>query len=317
MDEQFSVPILFLVFNRPGVTARVFEAIRRQKPARLFVAADGPRQERPGEEGLCQATRDLILKGIDWDCEVKTYFRDKNAGCGRNVSEAITWFFEQVEEGIILEDDCLPNDSFFEYCRVLLEKYRYEEQISAISGNNFQDSQPMLMDSDYYFSVFPSSWGWATWRRAWQGYRLVVSEWQDGSHTDFTRRLFHEKKFQLWWKNRYLHFYNNELTYTWDFQFHFHSMRRKQLAIIPGANLISNIGHGPDATHFHDPNSRFANMPTYPLLFPLRHPRAVVRNYEADVFIQELLFGEIVEESPLKKTKRMIKKAIAYATKQE
>ena len=137
--NTFSTPILFLIFNRPDVTKCVFEEIRKQKPQYLYLAADGPRANKPGEYEKCILAREVVLEGIDWNCELKTLYRDENLGCGKAVSEAITWFFEHVEEGIILEDDCLPNNSFFTFCSELLDRFRTTDKIMHISGNNFQD----------------------------------------------------------------------------------------------------------------------------------------------------------------------------------
>lgn len=312
MKVRFTVPVLFLIFNRPETTQKVFEVIKNQKPSYLFIAADGPRMDKEGEAEKCRITRELVLQGIDWDCEVKTYFRNSNVGCGRNVSDAITWFFEHVPEGIILEDDCLPNASFFSFCAELLEKYRDNNAISAISGNNFQLQQPMLIEADYYYSLFPSSWGWATWRRSWQDYELYINKWEKIDKVSFLQYLFEENEYQLWWKNQYDYFFKERPIDTWDFQFHFQSMLRRQLAVIPKANLISNIGHGPDGTHFNNPDSYFANMPTYELDFPLKHPERIERNYEADVFIQDMLFGRAEVVSNFKKMKRLIKRLIKY-----
>ena len=134
--KMFNTPILFLIFNRPQTTLLVFEQIKKVQPKWLFIAADGPHIEKPGEEELCNETREIVLKGIDWDCEVKTLFRSENVGCMKGPSEAINWFFGNVEQGIILEDDCLPDSSFFTYCEQLLEEYKYNEKIITIGGTN-------------------------------------------------------------------------------------------------------------------------------------------------------------------------------------
>ena len=171
---RFDVPILFLVYNRPDTTATVFEEIRKQKPKQLFVAADGPRTDMPGDAEKCKNTRELVMNGIDWECETKTLFRDNNLGCGLAVSNAITWFFKNVEEGIILEDGTLPDQSFFTYCKVLLEKYRYDDKLKMISGNNFQQGK-WRGDGSYYFSAYSHIWGWASWRRTWKEYDLKTN----------------------------------------------------------------------------------------------------------------------------------------------
>lgn len=309
---KFATPILFIVFNKQDETKKVFNAIRAQKPVSLFLAADGSRNDKPGEKEKCENIRQWVLENIDWDCEVKTLFRDENIGCGRGPSEAISWFFEHVNEGIILEDDCMPNDSFFRFCEENLEKYRNNPLISIISGNNFQQVQPMAMDADYYFSVFPSSNGWATWRRTWKEYDYFITSWKTINQKDLLSFLFKELKYQLWWKRQFDCIYKEQPHDMWDFQFHFHCMARKQLAVIPKANLVTNIGYGPDATHSANPDSYFANVPTYELHFPLNHPENIIRNFEADVFIQRMLFGEVEIVSLWKRLKRLVKRVIKY-----
>jgi hypothetical protein len=157
-----------MIFRRPDFTSRVFEQIRNVRPARLYIAADGPRSGREGEQQLCIETR-AIIEQIDWDCELKTLFREKNLGCKMAISSAIDWFFEQEEEGIILEDDCLPNQSFFRFCDTMLEKYRNDDRIRHISGCNLQHGKKWGTAS-YYFSNLTHAWGWANWRRVWKDY---------------------------------------------------------------------------------------------------------------------------------------------------
>jgi hypothetical protein len=309
---QYKIPVLFIIFNKTEETKRVFDVIRSQEPEFLFIAADGPRPDRPYEIEKCEYIRRWAIENIDWDCEVKTLFREENIGCGRGPSEAISWFFEHVDEGIILEDDCLPNGSFFRFCEENLVKYRFDNRISIISGNNFQKTQPMAIESDYYFSVFPSSNGWATWKRTWDEYDYQIKKWGNPCKKNLLQFLFNEKKYQRWWKNQFDWIYSARPEDMWDFQFHFHCMYRKQLAIIPKANLVTNIGYGPDATHSADPNSYFANVPTHELNFPLKHPENIERNYEADLFIQQNLFGEVEIVNPWKKFKRFIKRIIRY-----
>ena len=162
-----NVPVLFLIFKRPDTTQRVFEAIKKAKPKQLFISADGGRNEE--EKKSCNALREAIVAQIDWDCELKTLFRENNLGCKMAVSSGISWFFEEVEQGIILEDDCLPNESFFKFCETMLEKYKDDQSIWHIGANNFQDSIKRG-DADYFFSMYSHIWGWASWRDRWQKY---------------------------------------------------------------------------------------------------------------------------------------------------
>jgi hypothetical protein len=175
---MFKTPILFLVFNRPETTKFVFESIRSVKPAKLYICADGPRPNVENDKIHCSAVR-KIVSNIDWECEVKTLFRIENKGCGKGVSEAITWFFSNEEEGIILEDDCLPNDSFFYYCSDLLDKYRFDTRIMHIGANNFLDDT-ISVENDIYFSSISHIWGWATWKRAWDSYDFKLQNYTIG-----------------------------------------------------------------------------------------------------------------------------------------
>lgn len=310
MPNIFETPILFIIYNKVEETKQVFMKIQQQKPRFLYIAADGPRVNIVGEREKCELIRKWVIDNIDWECDVRTLFRKTNIGCGRGISEAITWFFENVEEGIILEDDCLPNNSFFKFCSELLCKYRNESRIAIITGNNFQAEQPMEIEADYYFSIFPSTWGSAFWKRTWENYDLKMSDWGKLNKKRFLNSLFKEKEFKLWWMHIFDKIYSTQPTDTFAYQFHYLCMKRNQLSITPKCNLVSNIGHGNNATHTKDTNSYFANLPRFDLDFPLKHPTHIARNYNADVFVQRILFGEVEIISFYKKIKRFVKRFI-------
>lgn len=305
-------PVLLIIFNKEDETKKVFYKIRQYKPQRMFIAADGARLEVEGEKEKCNKIRSWLLSNIDWECEVKTLFRSVNLGCGRGPAEAITWFFSHVSEGIILEDDCLPHSSFFQFCEVLLEKYRNVPGISAISGNNFQPIYSTKSEADYYFSIFPSSWGWATWRRVWVDFDFSISTWPTVNKRNFLTFLFRESAYQKWWEQQFDFMYSTKPEDMWDFQFHYLSMLNKQLAVIPKVNLVSNIGHGVDGTHFHDSSSNLSNIPSHKIHFPLNHPAEIKRNYEADIIVQNLIFGRVEAVSNFKRLKKLIKILISY-----
>jgi hypothetical protein len=254
---MFETPILFLVFNRPEITQRVFEEIRKQKPKFLFIAADGPRQDNKQDIEKCQVTRDLIIKGVDWDCEVKTLFRDKNLGCGIAVSEAITWFFNYVVQGIILEDDCLPHSSFFGYCETLLEKYKNNENVYGITGDNFQNGLVRGATS-YYFSNYVHVWGWASWRRAWKNYDFNLEQLGEFEKSKTIKKIDKRNVFADYWISILKKTANKEID-TWDYQWLFTVWNNGGLIATPNVNLISNIGFGIDATHTVG-DSVFANL---------------------------------------------------------
>ena len=192
--NKFNTPILFLIFNRPDTTFKVFEEIRKIKPAKLYIAADGPRPNVIGEEEKCTASRNII-KQVDWDCDVKTLFREKNLGCKIAVSSAISWFFENVEEGIILEDDTFPTQSFFWFCQELLDFYRNDSRIMHISGNNFQLGK-IRGEGSYYFSKYNHIWGWATWKRAWRFYDVSLNTFPIFVQRKVIKNIFRRVKVQ-------------------------------------------------------------------------------------------------------------------------
>jgi hypothetical protein len=243
---QFDTPILFLIFNRPEPTKRVFEAIRAIRPSRLFIAADGARHHKRGEDQICRETR-TIVSSIDWACEVQTLLREENLGCGLAVSGAIQWFFDHVEEGIILEDDCLPHPDFFPYCATLLERYRHEPSISTIAGTHFL---PALLPhaQSHYVSKYFQMWGWASWRRTWARYDYYLKSQTEDEWKEVFRRRHPNIVEAGFWIEIYKSLMAGGID-TWDFQVCYSAWRDNQNHIMPGRNLISNIGYGPDATH--------------------------------------------------------------------
>jgi hypothetical protein len=277
---NFDTPILFLIFNRTETTKQVFEKIRAIKPKYLYVAADGPRDQQ--EVIKCDNTR-AIIKNIDWDCEVKTLFRDKNLGCGKAVSEGITWFFEHVECGIILEDDCLPEITFFHFAEILLKKYNNDLKVWHISGNNFQDNN-QRGEASYYFSMFTHIWGWATWRNRWKEYKLNIDNYDIKSdvkiYTEDNRmfKYFERRKNQV---------SSNKIN-TWDYQWLFCMWQHGGYSIIPNKNLVTNIGFGDDATNTKS-TSRLANMPMYSM-DNLIFENNVTLHTEADIYTFEHTF---------------------------
>lgn len=258
---MLNTPILFLVFNRLDTTQQVFAKIREAQPRQLFIGSDGARVGKEGEADKVEAVRKYILDNIDWDCEVKTLFREQNLGCGVAPAEAITWFFENVEQGIILEDDCLPDASFFTFCEELLDYYKDNEQIMHIGGTNDQFGH-LRSKGSYYFSIYPHIWGWATWRRAWENYSFKLKNVTlENLETIFKNFQFTptEKKF---WINTFQRVENGDKKDIWDFQWVISVWLKNGLTIVPNTNLIKNIGFDDNATHTNNTKSRFSNMET-------------------------------------------------------
>lgn len=282
----FDTPILFLVFNRPTATKKVFERIREIKPAKLFIAADGHRVNKEGEKEKCEKVREIVLQGVDWPCEVKTLFRNHNLGCGLAVSEGINWFFEHVEEGIIIEDDILPSHSFFEFAAALLKLYRNDESVWHIGGNSYN---PYKMRSPYYFSAYPHIWGWATWRRAWKNYRYQLDDIDHEKFFANINELFlthSEKKF---WIDFYDDYFRIVEKNTWDYQWTCRIWYNKGLAILPRENLITNIGFEEDATHTSDKDSWLARLTANEIEIP-KQKEPIKQNKKADLFTSREVF---------------------------
>jgi hypothetical protein len=282
----FDTPILFLVFNRPGPTEKVFERIRHIKPTKLFIAADGPRENKVGEKDKCEDVRNLILEGIDWPCEIKTLFRDKNIGCGPAVSEGITWFFEHVEEGIIIEDDILPSHSFFGFAEQLLKLYRNDESVWHVGGNSYN---PYEMKSPYYFSAYPHIWGWATWRRAWRNYKFQLDDIDPQKLFANINELFLTQSEKKFWIDFYNSYFKVKEKTTWDYQWTCRMWYNKGLAILPSANLIMNIGFEEDATHTADKNSWLAHLIANEIEIPNRK-ELIKQNKKSDLFTSKEVF---------------------------
>jgi hypothetical protein len=293
MTEAFTPPgplntaVLFLVFNRPDTTARVFETIRRAKPPRLYVAVDGPRVERKGEAERVAKVRD-IATAVDWPCELKTLFREKNLGCKYAVSGAITWFFEEEEQGIILEDDCLPHPDFFPFCELLLQRYRDDERVSVVTGDNFQNGR-RRGDGSYYFSRYNHVWGWASWRRAWKWYNNDLSFWPEWKVSDDWTRMVPDKVERRYWAKIYDRMYAKLIdswAYPWTASVWYHG----GLTATPNVNLVSNIGFGPDSTHTASADSPLAAM-AMAGLGEMVHPSRITQDTEADRFVFDHAFG--------------------------
>jgi hypothetical protein len=251
--------VLLLVFNRPETTKAVMESLGRARPSRLYVAADGPRDAVHADLQRCEEARRLAT-APSWECVLTTRLQVRNVGLNRHVSSALDWFFANEEQGIVLEDDCVPHMSFFRFCSELLEFHRDSTRVMHISGNNFQYGRHRGRAS-YYYSKYPFIWGWATWRRAWRKYdfRVIAPE--------------------LAWS-------------TWDGQWMTTLQRNEGLAVTPNANLVTNIGFGSGATHTKS-IERYSALPALAMEFPITHPRELVADKDADTFVYYANFRNV------------------------
>lgn len=243
---MLKTPVLFIFFNRPETTAKVFQAIRAAKPDRLFLAADGPRPGKERESENCRRTRATVEEMIDWPCEVQRLYREDNLGCRIAVSSAIDWFFNHAEEGIILEDDTLPSESFFHFAAIMLERYRHDDRVMHVSGNNHQHGR-IRGDGAYYASRFAHSWGWATWRRAWNLYDREMTGFPE-NWDQIADGCGLAKRLAKWWHLALSNTLKGVVN-TWDFQWHYIVMKHRGICLVPNRNLVINIGVGEAATH--------------------------------------------------------------------
>ncbi len=263
-----NAPVLLLIFNRPELTRRLIDHLRPIQPRVIYVGADGPRPSKEGEAARCRAARAEIER-IDWPCEVHHRYLDVNAGCRQAVAGAITWFFQQEEYGIILEDDCLPDPSFFRYAAELLEHYRDNPRVMHISGDN-PVFFPSTIKASYAFVTMPLVWGWATWRRAWERMNLTLTGLEEFDFSTLplrplARRYVKEK----FWDTRQGK--NDSWAYAW----YFSILRAGGLCILPKKNLVYNAGFGAEATHTQKENAG-RQIPAGEMDFPLLHPDTLV-----------------------------------------
>lgn len=283
--SPFTTPVLFMVFNRPDTTKRVFDAIRQVKPTKLYIVADGPRADRPTDREKCEAVRKLVSQ-VDWSCEVKKDFRDENFGCGKGPASAITWLFQHEEEGIILEDDCLPSQPFFYFCAEMLERYRHDTRIMEIGGNNFEPFSQRRNAFSYYFSEMTYIWGWATWRRAWKMFDYEMKLYPEIARKALLKNqydfVYQQEHYEYIFSKMYIGDNVTSRKTVWDYQWQFAIKINSGLVIVPERNLVTNLGFGKEATNTKDPIGAGNNFPMETIEFPLRHPETMMVDKSRD-----------------------------------
>jgi hypothetical protein len=290
--------VLFLIFKRLETTKEVFNVIREVRPSRLYIAADGANPDEVYEIEKVRGVREFVLSNIDWDCQVKTLFRDQNLGCKTAVSSAIDWFFDNEEMGIILEDDCKPSYSFFQFCSELLTKYRQNKKVWHIGGSNFFPGD--IYNSSYYFSRYNHIWGWASWRDRWKLYSPEIRDLNRiSSVIKKTIPGFGERNY---WLRQAKKLHKNRLN-SWDYQYTFSMWENNGIAILPCKNLISNIGFSDEATHTTQINHHSDQLPVYEIEFPLVHPDKVEINKEIDRFMSVHMFDDLHYQKIIRKLK--------------
>lgn len=263
--------VLLLVFNRPDTTRRVLGQIRKAQPKRLYVGCDAARSTKIGEDQVVEEVRTIVQEMVDWDCELHTLYQTQNLGCKLAVSGALSWFFEQEEMGIVLEDDCLPDLSFFSYCEELLLRFKDDESIFMISGNNFQRGNKVTPYS-YYYSWLTHIWGWASWRRSWQKVDLEMKNWEAFKRNGGVSQIYPNRTYAKAWERTFERYLAGKYN-TWDYPLLFASWWHRQLTVLPEVNLVSNIGFGGVNTHTsNDTQTKLSGIPAFELLNLLHNP---------------------------------------------
>ena len=292
---ELVAPVVFVIFNRPQCTAEVFAQIRKAQPKELYIVADGPRSDHPEDIKLCGECR-AIVENVDWPCNVHKNYSDTNLGCGKRPATGFSWVFDQVEEAIILEDDCVPSMSFFRFCQEMLKKYRRDDRVDSISGMNLGLHSDN--DADYFFTSITRNWGWATWRRVWQQYDYCLSDFPDVQSSGRLVDIFLEPRFAEYWYKVCDDIASGKMTSAWDTQFAYMSFKHHGLHVYPQKNLVSYIGFNEMATHTNtlEKTHRLYYSTRYAedIDFPLRHPSCIQADFRADY----LLMTEVFNVSP-------------------
>lgn len=282
MNKEMNTPVLLIVFNRPDFAGKLIDALRKVKPRKIYVAADGAREHVEGEKELCEETR-RVATNIDWDCEVKTLFRDSNVGCGLGPTYAMDWLFENEEQGIILEDDCIPDPTFFDYCEELLERYKDDTRIMHIGGYTLQGKTKALQET-YYFSRYPEVWGWATWRRAWKLFDFSMSTYPEFKEAGRISDVHDNLRLQNNWIKALDFTLAEKKPSIWDYRWMYCIWSNFGLCITPTQCLVKNIGFDGRGTHTNG-NDEVAQIFTSVQIEPISkviHPKLIVPSRDAD-----------------------------------
>jgi hypothetical protein len=276
----FLTPVVFTIFNRPKITKKSFDAIRKQKPAKLFIIADGPRSKYIQDKELCYEVR-KIVNNIDWACEVHRNYAEINLGLKKRTISGLDWVFTKTDRIIFLEDDNLPSPDFFSFCENLLERYSNDPRVSMISGSNFQNGI-LRGEASYYFSKYPHNWGWATWKRTWNNYDCNIKFWPKWRESDEFKKKFSNKLERKFWKKIFDQSYSGKIN-SWGYPLFACMMKEGKLTATPNFNLISNIGFGEDSTHTKDSKNPLSNLNLIPIK-NLTHPKKIEPDLDADIY---------------------------------
>jgi len=283
-------PVLLIIWRRPHTLERVVEALRKVAPSHLYVACDGPNPARPGEGAKVSAARELIKQQVNWPCQIRHLYSESNQGCRLGVSRALDWFFREVEEGIILEDDCVPHPDFFPFCQTLLQRYRHDSRVWCLSGSNFQNGR-WRGDGDYYFSQYIHSWGWATWRRCWRHYDADLNLLEPLLALGLHNTIFNDPVERRHWVKLWKKLRDQNKPDSWAYRWAFTCFVNGGLTALPNRNLVVNIGFDSDATHTRRKSGNSSAYHFSEGLPRLQAPSFLLRDLEADRYSFNHVFG--------------------------
>jgi hypothetical protein len=262
-------PILIIVFNRSDFFKRLISILKKIKAKKIYIKIDGPRKNNLNDKKEINKII-YIIKNINWNCKISINKETKNLGSRDNPIKGINWFFKSENMGIILEDDCLPSLSFFKYCEILLNRFKNYKSISMISGRN--NLEKINLDNSYYFT-FGSTWGWATWKRAWKFNDSKLKNWKNKKFR--TRLNKNLKDYPLFYNlliEKCEKIFKKKLNSVWDYQWLFSVISRNMIAVVPKINLVKNIGFDKRSTHTHNKDSQFySKTNSFEIEFPLNH----------------------------------------------
>ena len=284
---QLTTPILFLTYKRFDTAKKVFDSIKKAQPKKLYFVSNAPKNNDFEEYKKISKVRSLVDQ-IDWDCNVITLFREEYLDVKQSITNSIDWFFLLEEKGIILEDDCVPVQSFYTFCQDLLSYYENDNEVYSIGGCCFFEDLN-LPENEYRFSKHAYIWGWATWRRAWKKYDLKMSQWPNYKNTKSFKSIFRNKLIRYYWINIFNSVYRGQIN-TWDYQWVYSVWLNNGITIIPNRNLITNIGFGNDSNFTNDKNSIEANMKVSEVKFPLKHIDNKIINSIDQKYVEKYIY---------------------------
>ena len=290
MAFKLVTPVVLFAFNRPELTAKVFEVIRRAKPEKLFVVIDGPRANKTSDIKLSKEVLEIV-SDVDWDCDVIYEVSETNLGIRKRFVSGLGSVFSKVEEAIIVEDDCLPNLSFFRFQQEMLTKYRADQSIGLVCGFNPLGSCPEV-PSPYFFSVYSSVWGWGTWKRVWDTYDSNAEQWLTEAGREAVNSSIETKSAQRFWGHNFDLVSKNHDYSTWDYQMVFNQLVNRRLNIYPRTSLVSNIGFSIDANHTMDVNHPLALVKSEELSGSAKEDLPKVANRRFDRKLEQELYNQ-------------------------